>query len=121
VPVDVHNAELVDNLVAAARLDRYDHRVLHQVVEDLAVEDLDGTVVTGVREEWEAAVEFRRCCTASADGCPYLRENLGGATSPLGGGSSWGGRGEGILTSDSLRVEAHRLERTGRELHVMPL
>ena len=66
VPVDVHDTELVDHLVASARLDGHDHRVLHQVIEYLAVEDLDGTVVTGVGEEREAAVEFGRCYTGLA-------------------------------------------------------
>lgn len=121
VPVDVHDAELVDHLVAAARLDGHDHRVLHQVVEDLAVEDLDGTIVTGVCEEREAPVEFRRCCTGLADAHAarqLMRSSL--AASPGTEVEASSGR-EGILTSNSLRVEAHRLERTRRELHIVPL
>lgn len=56
VPINVQNTKLVDYLVASEHLDRNDRGVLHQVADNLAVEDLEGSVITGIGEERQAAV-----------------------------------------------------------------
>lgn len=56
MPVNVHDTQLVDDLVALKHLDRNNCGVLHEIADDLAVEDLEGTVVTGIGEKWEASV-----------------------------------------------------------------
>lgn len=60
MPIHVHNTELLLHLVASQHLDGDNGRVLHQVADDLAVEDLQRAVVAGVGEEGQAAVELDR-------------------------------------------------------------
>jgi len=55
MPVKVQDTQLVDNLVTLEHLDGNDSGVLQLVAGDLAVEDLDGTIVTGIGEERKSA------------------------------------------------------------------
>lgn len=58
MPVDVHDTQLLLDLVAAEHLDGDNGGVLHEVADDLSVEDLQGAVVAGVCEEGQSAVEL---------------------------------------------------------------
>jgi len=55
MPVKVQDTQLVDNLVTLEHLDGNDSGVLQLVAGDLAVEDLDGAIVTGIGEERKSA------------------------------------------------------------------
>lgn len=58
VPIHIQNTQLVDNLVASKHLDRYNSSVLHEIADNLAVEDLQCSIVAGVGEKGQGAVVF---------------------------------------------------------------
>lgn len=58
MPVHIHNTQLLFHLVAPQHLDGHNGGVLHQVADDLAVEDLQRAVVAGIGKQGQAAVEL---------------------------------------------------------------
>jgi hypothetical protein len=56
MPIKSHHTKPALNLMSSQYLQRHNCCILHQVTHDLAVEDLQTTIVTGVREEWQTTL-----------------------------------------------------------------
>lgn len=78
VPVDVQDTQLLDHLVALEHLDGHNDGVLHDIVDDLGMEDLQGSVVAGVGKQGELAMELD-----GADGLCVEAHRLEGAGGQL--------------------------------------
>ena len=55
VPVDIQDTQLASNLVALENLERHNGSIAEHISSNAAVEDLQGSIVGGIREERVAA------------------------------------------------------------------
>jgi hypothetical protein len=56
MPIQIHNTQSALDFVTPQDLQRHNSGILHQVIYDFAVEDLQATVVTSIRKEWQATL-----------------------------------------------------------------
>jgi len=56
MPIHVQNSEFADNLVSFKNLDGNNCRVFQLIVRDLSVEDLNGSIVTGISKQRESTL-----------------------------------------------------------------
>jgi hypothetical protein len=56
MPVQIHHTQPAVNLVSSQHLQWYNGRVLHEIADNLAVEDLQTAIVTGVRKQGKTAL-----------------------------------------------------------------